>query len=81
MPDFQIVSDDLRVPESGSRGRGRKSDVTLALLDGKTVMLPKGSKVGNSATFRRAGFRLRSHQRPEGVVVWVEKIEEPDGQS
>jgi hypothetical protein len=76
---FEIVSDELRAAPSGARGRGRKSEVTLALLDGKTVLLPDGKAGGGgyATTLKHAGFRLRQTQRPEGLVLWAEPIE-PD---
>ena len=74
---FEIVDDKLRIPEPGARGRGRVSELTQALMDGKTVMVPRDSKSGHhSTTLKARGYRLRQHQRAEGLVLWAEKIGE-----
>lgn len=68
------ASDDLRL-EGESRGRPR-SQLTQDLLDGKTKIVPFGTNPENfRRTLRSHGYRLRSYEGEQGIVMWAEEIE------
>jgi hypothetical protein len=79
----EVVSDDLRGNSSPLGLRDTKYQPMLDLLmEGKTLEARnrKSNYVNGmlSKKLKLRGYRLRTHEVPEGTIFWAEKWEAPD---
>ena len=71
MPEFKVVTDDYRGTRFGL--------LTQTLMDGKTILVSDRTSVGTLyQTLKRHGFRVRQHKRPDGIVLWAERLNGED---
>lgn len=81
---FEVVPDNTRDKVLNPGGeRGPRLDWVLALLDGKTIKIPRGDRGklgGHYKTFRIRGLALHSGLISETeVVLWTEPLKEGNG--